>query len=79
MRVSTKPLDRMGYGNSKGFYARHVFLDIPSYGELPAEMKKECVVLFRSGLDTKEIASDLEIHESRVYNHLARAREAGRS
>jgi hypothetical protein len=79
MKVSTQPLERAEHGTrAGGFYARHVFVDIPSYGVLPEEMKVESVVRFQQGADTKEIASELEVHESRVYNHLARERESGR-
>jgi DNA-binding CsgD family transcriptional regulator len=51
-----------------------VFLDIPSYGTLPKEMQKETLVRFEQGADTRTIASELEVHESRIYNHLARVR-----
>jgi DNA-binding NarL/FixJ family response regulator len=61
------------------FWAKHTFLDIPSYGALPKEMQRETLVRFQQGADTKTIASELEVHESRVYNHLARQREEDRT
>jgi hypothetical protein len=70
------PTRRGSYREDRGrtFWARHVFLDIPSYGTLPKEMQKETLVRFEQGADTRTIASELEVHESRIYNHLARVR-----